>query len=179
MEIKGIKRIEIVSDEQKYNALCNKVAPAIPDINSYYHKLLPLKEGSEVERVSRDSVLGRYDWNEGIDVILTLMDGSRITLQEKCIFQNFDTVTFEEKKGYGKQGAWYYCTAQLYFCCKINNDMVTNYVLIDLVRLKILSNQGKIFWYYRKGLTGDCNEFRYIWMQDVPQECILARHFHY
>ena len=122
-----------------------------------------------------EELRGRYDANEGIDIILTLRDGSKITLQEKCLFKGFNTVTFETRKNSGKEGAWFYCTAQLYFCAEASEGRIKKYVLIELAKLKILSNQYELPWQRRVGKTRSREEFMFMKFTDIPEECLYAK----
>ena len=96
-------------------------------------------------------------------------------LQEKCLFKGFNTVTFEIEKGSGKKGAWFYCTSQLYFCAEAKEGKILSYVLIDLVKLKLLSNTQDLPWRYQTGKTRSNEGFKFMKFTDVPDECLIAR----
>jgi hypothetical protein len=174
--MEGITRIKITETPDRLKDNMDKVKNAEPNVHRLYREILPLAEGEATIETTFQKLQGTYDWCEGIDVILRLKDGSKLTLQEKILTLGFETITVEERKGYGKEGAWYYCSAQLYFCCeKDNDDVIVRYVLVDFARLKILTNQGKIDWKFRVNKNQEANEFRYIPMKDIPEECIIAR----
>jgi len=173
--MQGITRIKITETPDRLKNNIDKVKNAEPNINRLYREILPLADGDVTLETTMQELEGTYDYCEGIDVILRLKDGSKLTLQEKILTLGFNTITVEECKHNGKQGAWYYCSAQLYFCCeKDKNDQIINYVLVDFARLKILTNQGKIDWKYRVGKIGEANQFRYIPLADIPKECLIA-----
>ena len=57
------------------------------------------------------------------------MSRERFTLQEKFLAPNKfpKTITIKEHKASGKPGAWYYCTAQLYFTAYYEDDDLRNF----------------------------------------------------
>jgi hypothetical protein len=173
--IYGIERIQINCNSDFLHERLLKSAQYYEQLDSIYREILPLHDGSIITDVTKDDIKGRYDAVEGIDIILTLLDGSRLTLQEKLLFKGFYTVTFETKKHSGKLGAWYYCTSQLYFCAEIQDDIIVAYVLLDLLRVKLLSNGARINWRYNRGSHRSNEEFKYVNFKDIPEECIIAR----
>lgn len=171
----GIERIKIIGVTDYLKERTNKAGEYIQSINNIYREILPLADGEKITEVSCDELKGRYDANEGIDMILTLKDGSRLTLQEKCLFLGFHTVTFETKKSSGKNGAWYYCTSQLYFCAEASNGEIISYVLLDLLQLKIHSNKYELPWRHRKGIKRSQESFMFMKFSEVPEQCVIAR----
>lgn len=173
----GIERIKITEFSSYLNERSAKAESCNNVIDDIYRKCLPLSHGSERKYVNKADVGAMYDMIEGIDVILTLTDGSRITLQEKVLFTTFRTATFEIKKASGSRGAWFYCTAQLYFVGYVSpdNGQVTSYILIDLARLKIEHNRNTLKWQYRKNTKdGRKEEFMFIKFEDIPTSCIIS-----
>lgn len=179
--MQGIERIIIVNNEISANnafAKCLKISQeAAPATSRIYRSLLPLMDGEIDTTVDKESVKGRYDHQEGIDVILTLIDGTRLTLQEKVLTKGFRTVTFEEKNGFNNaEGAWYKCTAQLYFCCDVDLQyQIESYCLIDMLQLRIHSVNGGLPWKFNVG-HNRANEFRYLKYDEIPNECIIKCH---
>lgn len=96
--MQGITRIQIISDNRKYDELCDRVKNSYKNINALYREILPIMDNECVEEVELNDLHGTYDWQEGIDIILYLRDGSKLTLQEKILTKGFNTITFEEKK---------------------------------------------------------------------------------
>jgi hypothetical protein len=173
----GIERIKITEFSSYLNERSAKAESCNKVIDDIYKQCLPLQSGSQYKYACKADIGAMYDMIEGIDVILTLADGSKITLQEKVLFTTFRTATFETKKGSGSQGAWFYCTAQLYFVGYVSQDtgLVTSYVLIDLARLKIEHNRNALKWQYRKNnKDGRKEEFMYIMFDDIPNSCIIS-----
>jgi hypothetical protein len=168
----GIERIEIIGTSNYLKERKQIGDDAIPDLNSLYRNILPLADDDIITECTKDQAKSRYDYIEGIDVILTLKDKSRITLQEKVLTIVFSTVTFEEKKANGDLGGWYYTTAQLYMCAYITNNAITRYCLIDLVRLKLASNTIDLKWHYKNNFHR-AETFRYINFKDIPNDCII------
>ena len=171
----GIERIQIQDNSDFLHERLIRSAQYYEQVDSIYREILQLHEGSIFTNVSKDYIKCRYDAVEGIDIILTLLDGSRLTLQEKLLFQGYYTATFETKKHSGKLGAWYNCTSQLYFCAEIENEIIVAYVLLDLLQVKLLSCQNKINWKYNKGGQRSGEEFKYVKFIDIPKDCIIAR----
>jgi hypothetical protein len=168
----GIERIEIIGTSNYLKERKQIGNDAIPDLNSLYRNILPLADDDIITECTKDQAKSRYDYIEGIDVILTLKDKSRITLQEKVLTTVFSTVTFEERKANGDLGGWYYTTAQLYMCAYITNNAITRYCLIDLVRLKLASNTIDLKWHYQNNFHR-AETFRYIYFKDIPNDCII------
>ena len=171
----GIERIKIISSSSYLKERSNQANEYNDAINSILREILPLAPGHITTETTQEQLLGRYDAHEGIDIILTLKDGSRATLQEKCLFKGFNTVTFEIEKGSGKKGAWFYCTSQLYFCAEAKEGKILSYVLIDLVKLKLLSNTQDLPWRYQTGKTRSGEGFKFMKFTEVPDECLIAR----
>lgn len=173
----GIERIKIVDESNYLKTRAEKSELFNDKIDEIYFKILPLIDGKMVTEVSLLESKGRYDAIEGIDIILTLKDGARITLQEKILFTSFNSLTIEERKSSGKNGAWYYCTSQLYFVAYANEAMkeITSYALVDFCKLKILSNNDQVKWHFRKNINRG-ESFRYVFFKDIPPECLISKY---
>ena len=134
---------------------------------------------------SKDEIMGRYDWQEGIDVILHFADGTKGTMQEKFLTYHVSTMTFEIEKSSGKQGAWYYCTAQYYFVgyskeYESENYNFTDWMLINLPLLHQQDMQKKLSWEYNKNKKhGRGAKFKYLRFYNVPLETILVEKKNY
>lgn len=179
----GIERIHIVNDLNIGRDFAERIDNSKKSeslFNSIYHSLLPISEGEGITEVNKTDLLATYDYREGIDVILTLENNARLTLQEKCLTTTFNTVTFETEKNSGVLGNYYTCTAQLYFVGYVNPDYTEclRYCLIDLARYKMIHAQGKIPCGYRQNQVGNHRQkFMYTEFKDIPQECIIAIKF--
>jgi hypothetical protein len=171
----GIERIKIISSSTYLKERSTQASEYNDAINSILREILPLAPGDITTETTTEELKGRYDANEGIDIILTLKDGSRATLQEKCLFKGFNTVTFETEKSSGKKGAWFYCTSQLYFCAEAKEGKILSYVLIDLVKLKLLSNTQELPWRYQSGKTRSNEGFKFMKFTDIPDDCLIGR----
>lgn len=130
--------------------------------------------------VDIDDKKARYDLIEGIDLILTLKDGSRLTMQEKILNTDFNTATFETKKASGKDGAWCTCTANYYFVgyvSRSNMNEFKRWVIIDFARIKVLHNEIALKFNYKKRMDRSIDggeHFKYISFNDIPKECIIG-----
>lgn len=171
----GIERIKITSSSDYLKKRNDQASEYIEVINNIYRDILPIAPGETTTEVTKEELKGRYDAIEGIDIILTLKDGSRVTLQEKCLFKGFHTVTFETVKNSGKKGAWFYCTSQLYFCAEAEEGKIVSYVLVDLAKLKILSNTSSLPWQHRVGIHRSGEGFMFMKFEHIPEECLIAR----
>ncbi len=168
----GIERIEIIGTSNYLKERKQIADDAIPDLNNIYRNVFELDDNDIVTKCTKDQVKSRYDYIEGIDVILTLKDKSRITLQEKVLTTDYSTVTFEQKKADGKLGGWYYTTAQLYMCAYRIDNKIARYCIIDLVRLKLASNSIGLKWHYQDNIYRP-ETFRFINFKDIPDDCII------
>jgi hypothetical protein len=183
----GIERIKIKSESdwlgnyQKVNRDCEPMA------NKLYIKLftalgMPLA-GEEIQETlcEKEDAIGRYDWKEGIDIILHFADGTKATMQEKYLTYHISTMTFETEKTSGKPGAWYYCTAQYYFiaCAKnytTGDTSFQDWMLINLAMLHSIDMKTVLPWKNNKNKNnGRRASFKYLEFNDVPKDCIVAR----
>lgn len=189
----GIERIKIISDWDTWRTrLANDLAPVA---NSIYRQAfadigMPLADGETELECTKEEAQARYDWKEGIDVIFTFASGVRGTHQEKFLTFHKNTVTFEERKGNGERGAWYYCTAQYYFVGYAREwslprptperlwpkkPIFQSWILVDLPALHRADATGRLPWRYNQNKhDGARASFRYIYFNQVPQECIIS-----
>jgi hypothetical protein len=184
----GITRINITSGWYDWRI---KLAEDHRQVaNNIYRQVFDLAEGETIVDVSKEEALARYDWREGIDIILATQRETRMTLQEKCLTYWRSTITFEETKSNGEPGAWYYCTAQYYFIGYtrqywdyklrriIDSPIIgfQDYIIIDLPRLHREDEADNIRWRYNRNQhDGRLASFRFIHFNDVPNSCIIVR----
>jgi hypothetical protein len=193
----GITRIKIESDWHDWRVqMAEDLAPAANEIYRVAFAkvgtiLLP---GEEILKCTKDEAMSRYDWKEGIDVILTAESGTRATLQEKFLDYHEDTITFEERKTSGDPGAWYYCTAQYYFTGYARRYRAESiyefqsWMLIDLPSIHRASDMGLVPWgnsftrttdnplgLRQNGRDGRRATFRFVYFNVTPTQCIVAR----
>jgi len=158
-----------------------------------YRSIFPyIADGCEIVNVTAEEAMGRYDWKEGIDVILYASTGEKIgTLQEKFLTYPFrSTVTFEEEKQSGKKGAWYNCSAGFYFVGytrkywdwkgkkRFESPEIgfQDWILLNLPSFRMEHNLGHIQWQMGKNKSeGRTNPFRYIDFNNVPDHCVVSR----
>lgn len=93
-----------------------------PAANKLYQEIfnalnMPLAPGEAELECSLADLRSRYDHALGIDVILELTSGPKITLQEKFLFTTFETVTVEYMNNprTNERGDWFNLEAQYYF----------------------------------------------------------------
>jgi len=184
----GITRINIVSNWNDWRTELARRHSEQAD--AIYRGVFNIADGKQEIKVSKDEAMARYDWKEGIDVILEMKSGARMTLQEKYLTFDKSTITFEETKTSGEKGAWYYCTAQYYFVGYTreywdwrNRQTYPNpitafqdWILIDLPAIHRESERNNIMWKYQvNGKDGRKSTFRYINFLDVPDCCIIGK----
>lgn len=191
----GITRIHIKSDWSSSNdwrlRLARDHEPIANEIyRAAFSKIgITLDPGEVTINVSRQEAGARYDWAEGIDVILEA-GGARMTLQEKFLTYHKSTATFEERKSSGALGAWYYCTAQYYFVGytrlywdwrkrQIKTAPVVafqDWILIDYPGLKRCDAMGSIQWANDKNKHDHRRaSFKYAPFDSIPPACVVAR----
>lgn len=179
----GITRIHIVGSDWRDKR--HELAHAHEALSSQiYRKVFPdLKPGDEIIQVTKEDALARYDFKEGVDLILETMTGMRITVQEKILtYQHATTITFEEMKNSGAKGAWYYCTAQLYFTgysrlweSKGIADF-QDWMLINYSALRLEDRRQNLQWGQSQNKRDDRRStFRYLHFNQVPENCIISR----
>jgi hypothetical protein len=149
----------------------------------------PLADGDKILSVDKHEAQARYDWSEGIDVILTTADGLRCTMQEKFLTFKESTATFETVKGNGQPGAWSYCTAQYYFVGYsrryrdwrtgrlFDNPVIDfqDWVLIDYPAIRRADKF--IRWQYNQNNGNDNRyaSFKFVKFNDLPSNCVISR----
>lgn len=181
----GIERIRILSDWQDWRTrMAEELSPTADSIyrRTFLGLNLPLDHGIETIECTKEEARSRYDWQEGIDVLLHFQQGGKATLQEKFLTYERSTVTFEERKSSGAPGAWYYCTAQYYFVGYARQYRgeerlleFQDWILIDLAALRRADGQGQLPWEFNENRhDGRRAQFRYVYFAQVPQSCLVA-----
>lgn len=184
----GIERINIIGglgyapDSGESDTRAEKSRKRWPLANRLYRKVfadleMPLLPGEVTVDCTKAQVKARYDWREGIDVLLYFESGSKTTLQEKFLYTSFHTATFEDKKDNGSPGQWYTCTAQYYFVSYDERPPIgfEEWRLLDLPELHRLDAQGKIPWGFRQNLKpGRRNWFRFVKFSAIPDSAVIA-----
>lgn len=207
LRMAGITRIQITGGDKDHRfTIAESCAPSA---NELYRQMfasvgMTLADGDAVEKTLKDDLKGRYDAQEGIDIILRWaayrkpglpvpLGGMKATMQEKILhFQGTPTVTFEEDKNSGAKGAWYYCTAQYYAVLyttlgsaelrKIHNrpDFKAEFrtgIILSLPEMQRADMRGEIKWQTRPNTRdGRRNAFRYVPFSALPEACIVATH---
>lgn len=184
----GITRIKIQSTWHDWRTQLAEEHESVA--NLIYRKIFNLEDKDENIQCTKQEAMGRYDWQEGIDVILTTVNKTRMTLQEKFLTYKNSTITFEEKKTSGEPGAWYYCTAQYYFVGytrkywdyrnrKLQGNPIVDfqdYILVDLAALHREDENGTIEWQYKENeFDGRKAVFRFVDFNDVSACAIINR----
>ena len=184
----GITRIKIQSNWKDWRTQLAADHEGVA--NKIYRKAFHLADGYAEIKVTKSEAMARYDWKEGIDVILTTPRETRMTLQEKYLTYWKSTVTFEERKTSGAPGAWYYCTAQYYFVGytrlywdyrtrKLSPDPIIDfqdYILLDLAALHRADEAGVVDWEFNENVRDNRRaSFRFLSFDKVPSSCVIYR----
>jgi len=185
----GIERIQINSSWSPANDWRLKMSRDLtPTADAVYRQAfsaiaMNLEEGTDIIECTKQEARARYDWTEGIDVILHFVQSGKATLQEKFLDFSPSTLTFEEEKTDGSPGVWYYCTAQYYMVAyarryKEYEDLdFQDWMLVDFPRLKRADAAALIPWgeMRRNARDGRRASFRWVRFDDVPASCIIGR----
>lgn len=181
----GIVRIHIISDWNNARLKMSRdMELSANDLHfSIWDSLnMPLLDGVEIVECTKQDAAARYDWKEGIDVILQYKNGHRATMQEKYLEYHTSTATFTEHQKY-KPGAWYTSTAQYWWIgyaldyWKGKSLAFRDWMLIDFPGLHRLDAKDSLPWHYtnneKPGYEGI--SFRWIYFDEVPSSVIVAR----
>ena len=179
----GITRIKIKSDWNDWRTrMEDELTPAANELYRFIFskRILPLQEGYEEVQCTKDEAVARYDWKEGIDIILKFIDGTKATMQSKFLTFADDTATFEEKKNSGADGFWYYGSPQYYFVGYARNYKdkgileFNNWILLDYPAIHRSDSRGEIEWEFNNNHhDGRRAEFRYVFFNHIPENCII------
>lgn len=179
----GITRIKIKSDWNDWRTqMEDELTPAANELYRFIFekKLIPLQEGDEEVECTKEEAIARYDWREGIDIILKFIDGTKATMQSKFLTFAGDTATFEEKKSSGKDGFWYYGSPQYYFVGYARNYKdkkileFDNWILLDYPAIHRADARGEIEWWFNHNQHDNRRaEFRYVFFCKIPVNCII------
>ncbi len=121
------------------------------------------------------------DVEHGIDCIARCRQGQPLTIQVKCLSQDYHTITIEGKgvdyAGNPKDGDWSSCLAQFdLIIYSLDGSSISRYALIDNARLTMASHLNRIAWKKRQNKFGhSC--FRYIHLAELMElapDCILS-----
>jgi hypothetical protein len=180
----GITRIHIKSDS-KYLEERLKIAHDFEEQandvyrNLFYNLEFPLADGEEVIEVPKGDRFARYDWQEGIDIILEFKYGDgKATLQEKVLtYGEKTTLTVEENKASGAKGAWYYCTAQYYSVFYVVDKTkpqlgFRDWIVVNFAALKL----RRYGWQIQDGIERG-ETFRFIDFSKINSDCIIGSKF--
>jgi len=182
----GIERIHIKSSWQDAYTEIGKNCE--PTANALYPGIfsdigMPLvNDAVGIIECTKEEAVSRYDWKEGIDTILHFANGTKATMQEKFLTYHISTMTFETEKGSGEPGAWFYCTAQYYFIgyakqYKQGNHDFQDWMLIDLPGLHRIDAVSALNWQHNRNVRMNRRaKFQYLYFDDVPASCIVARY---
>lgn len=180
----GIERIAIDNPVKGSGAWRFDVAKNYTGyINRLYRHLFELADGESIAPCKPDDKLGRYDRDFGVDVILSLKSGQTITVQEKVLTTNYDTVTVEYYQNgiTGEQGDWFKLKCDLYFVGYASGKKDTSgeyvldrFILLDWLLVRIAHDN--IGWMIRENKKdGAKANFKYAKFSQFPDYCTIAK----
>jgi len=180
----GIERIHIQSDWGNREIRCKESQDLEPTANEIYRNVfanisMPLEEGEVVHECTKDDAISKYDWKDGIDLLLHTKTGHTLTVQEKLLKKKYHTATFTEQQG-DKPGNWYTSVAHYWFVGYAYKYPVISFdrwILIDLPCLKRLDHQQSLNWVIKSNNEPGYKHisFRYIEFGDIPSAAVIAR----
>lgn len=138
---------------------------------------MPLAEGSRVHDGPAAEV---WDRRLGIDVGLRTAGGRALTVQEKFLTTDFNTVTVEYMNDHDRNvpGDWFNERAQLYFVGYVNAATAAwrRWIFLHWSNVVVETEvDGGLQWGLRvNGRDGARASFRYIDMAALPPWCVLA-----
>ena len=177
----GIERLKIISPNSGSGAWRFDVGHnAHSQINQIYIDSFDLADHScEYIEVTKEEKLARYDIDFGIDVILTLKNGSTCTIQEKILTREFHTVTVEYHQDYktDEPGNWFKLKCDFYFVGYIghkNSSKLLRYILLDWNQVK----RANINWQTDYNRVDNARaSFKHAPFGDFPANSIIASQF--
>jgi hypothetical protein len=125
---------------------------------------------------------GILDVQFAIDAVIRPAHAPPVTLQEKFLspeYAHFRSVTVEYMQNplTGEQGDWFKLACQLYFVGYLTPDETAfaPWTLVDMARLSAATAQGRLRWHENRNKDGSARaSFRYVIMDELPGDCILA-----
>ncbi len=179
--IYGIERFAICGGQRvKHHEEMAKIETACrPEANDIYREIFPLI--NPIEKEDRVDVLSRNakrDLIEGIDVVLNLRDGKKVSVQEKFLTYHKDTLTVQVQGYNGKRGTWYTCSANFYLVAYAKawptDPALRSWILVDR---QLLAGQSNLPWKRKANQKDGQVEFDYLQFDEVPADCIYAQSF--
>ena len=145
---------------------------------------MPLLPGYRTIRCTKEDFAAKYDYELGIDAILTLQNGMEKTLQEKFLFTWFGTVTIEYYQNWRTKepGDWFNIKAQNYFVgydYPKTGQRLTHWIMLNWPCVTDATARGEIPWQNNRNTRdGARASFRFAHFGDFPDHCITDRHWH-
>lgn len=142
---------------------------------------------TEIERLNRDNPeeepARTLDEEYAIDLHIRLVPTLLVlTGQEKCLsrcWADQRTLTVEKMNDprRGIRGDWFNLAAQFYFCGYINDhgNGFDPWVLVDWPAIVLATHLDLIEWHTKPNTDGAARaDFRYCYIRDIPNRCIIA-----
>lgn len=140
---------------------------------------MPLLDGYNEIKCTKEEYEAGYDFDLGIDVILAFDNGMKVTMQEKFLYTNFGTVTVEymNNPDSGEVGDWFTGKWNWYFVGYDTDKKMrwNEWALVDWPAMMRLTMQNRIVWYENKNQNdGARASFKYTYISRLPKECVIA-----
>lgn len=145
---------------------------------------MSLLPGAESIRCTKDQFIAKYDYELGIDLLLTFSTGMTKTMQEKFLFTKYGTVTIEYYQDWRNQipGDWFNLKAQNYFVGYDHpktGQRLTHWILLNWPAVTDATSRNLIPWRTLSNTKdGAMASFRYAYFDEFPPDCVLAMHYH-
>ena len=157
-----------------------KARPIMDDFyQDYFNPIEIVRYKHLQEGYESDSFI--LDKHFAIDVIIKFASGMQLTCQEKCLSYDkatYNSITIEYMNDPIKNefGDWFKISCDIYFMAYFNKDNsgFCKWAIVDLARLKILTNQNKVEWQQRCNTDGHAKaNFKYCNVKDLDRSCII------
>lgn len=176
----GIERISIKSNNRGRGAWRFDVAnSSMAYVHRVYRYLFPLQFGSEFIECTAEEKMARWDIDFGVDVILNLINEQTITIQEKILTTDYETVTVEyyQNPQTSEPGDWFNLKADYYFVGyqnQLKQSELRRWILLDWNQVR--TNGRAINWQVRTNKNdGARANFRWAHFDNFPQHTLVAK----
>lgn len=181
----GIERVHILQGFPNGDGRDIKSIEMEPTANEAYFEIfsnlgMPLQPGVKIDECDTvKDAKAQYDYIDGIDVILNLQNGHRITIQEKFLFTDYKTATFTDTNRMGYPGSFYSCISQYYFVAYAkdypNDKSFRDYMLIDFPALIRWDATNELNWKVNKNNVHGLERinFRFLYYNEIPKSLIV------
>lgn len=148
-----------------------------------FDRVNPLLPGIEYLPVTQQEFEAGYDKFFGVDIVLNHQSGMASTLQEKILFQEWQTVTVEYMNDpvTRESGDWFNLRVDYYFVGydrERRSESIQEWILLDWRETKEKTGIGKIAWKENPNKNdGARASFKYAPFNAFPVSCVIAAEY--